>query len=89
MSISSNVSDQDLINLRELAKQQKNQRALKFKKQNFKTNSRYKISRKCITNNKEKRWSERNYPTIRDVNKKSQPETPQLAIENSPNHQPI
>ena len=39
MSIYSNVTEQDLINLRELAEQQKEQRALKIRNKNFKTNS--------------------------------------------------
>ena len=43
MSTYSYVTEQDLINLRKLAEQQK-------AKQNFKTNSRYKISRKSFTN---------------------------------------
>ena len=38
MSIYSNVTEQSLINLRNLAEQQKNQRALKIRKI-FKTNS--------------------------------------------------
>ena len=36
MSICSNVTEQSLINLRKLAEQQKNQRALKIKKSNLK-----------------------------------------------------
>ena len=36
MSTSSNVTEQDLINLRKLAEQQKNQRALEIKNRNFK-----------------------------------------------------
>ena len=39
MSIQSNVSEQDLIILRKLAEQQKNQRALQIKKKNFETNT--------------------------------------------------
>ena len=35
MSFYSNVTEQDLINLRKLAEQQKNQRAFKFKKKVF------------------------------------------------------
>ena len=40
MSIYSNVSKEDLINLRKLAEQQKNQRALKIKNWNLEANSR-------------------------------------------------
>ena len=36
MSIYSNVTEQDLINLRQLAEQQKNQRALKIKNRSLK-----------------------------------------------------
>ena len=39
MIICSNVTEQDLINLRSLAEQPKNQRALKFKNKKFKTNT--------------------------------------------------
>ena len=39
MSVYSDVTEQDLNNQRKLAEQQKNQRALSFKKKNFETNS--------------------------------------------------
>ena len=39
MSIFSNVTEHDFMNLRKLAEQQKNQRALKIKNKNFKTNT--------------------------------------------------
>ena len=48
MSIYSNVTERDSINLPKLAEQQKNQRALKIINRILK-NSRYKISRKLIT----------------------------------------
>ena len=39
MSIYSNVTEQDLDNLHKLAQQQKEQRALKIKKKNFRKNT--------------------------------------------------
>ena len=47
MSVYSNVTEQGLINLRKLAEQQKNQRALKIKK-NSKINTWFKFRRKFI-----------------------------------------
>ena len=45
MSIYSNVTEENLTNLRKLAEQQKEQRAIKIKIRILITNSRYKISR--------------------------------------------
>ena len=39
MSVYSNISEEDMINVRKLAEQQKNQRAPKIKKKNLKTNT--------------------------------------------------
>ena len=39
MSVYSNVTEEDYINLRKLAEQQKQERVLKIKKKNFKTSS--------------------------------------------------
>ena len=44
MSISSNVTEQDLINLRKLAEQQKNQRAEKIKNRIFKQTHDIKLA---------------------------------------------
>ena len=44
MSMSSNVIDQDLINLRKLAEQQKHQRALKIKNRNLKQSHDIKLA---------------------------------------------
>ena len=44
MSIYSNVTEQDLINLRKLADQQNNQRALKYKNRNFKQTHDVKLA---------------------------------------------
>ena len=51
MSIYYNVTEQDLINLRKLAEQQKSQRAIKIKNRILRTNSCYKISRKYFPHN--------------------------------------
>ena len=58
MSIYSNVTEQDLINLRKLAEQQKNQRALKIKNRILKQTHDIKlaenlspITKKLVTNN--------------------------------------
>ena len=45
MSIYSNVTEQDLINLRKLAEQQKNPQALRIKIKNLRANSWCEISR--------------------------------------------
>ena len=50
MSIYSNVTEQDLISLRNLAEQQKNQRALKIKKRILKQTHDIKLA-ESITNN--------------------------------------
>ena len=49
MSIYSNITEQDLINLRKLAEQQKNQRALKMKNRILKQTHDKKISKIIIT----------------------------------------
>ena len=44
MSLHSNVTEQDLINLRKLAEQQENQRALKIKNRILKQTHRFKLA---------------------------------------------
>ena len=44
MSIYSNVTEQDLINLRKLAEQQRNERALKIKNKNLKQTHDIKLA---------------------------------------------
>ena len=89
MSIYSNVTEQDLINLRKLAEQQKNQRAEKIKNRFSKQTHVIKLAEflSPIT----KKLDEVNNSTqkIGDVFKESQPRTPQLAIENTPAPQSI
>ena len=89
MSFYSNVTEQDLINLRKLAEQQKEQRALKIKNKILKQTHDIKLAESLspIT----KRLDEVNESTqkLGEVIKESQPETPQLAIENTHPPQPI
>ena len=85
MSIYSNVTEEGLINLRKLAEQQKNERALKIKIKILKQTHDKKLPESLspitirldlIENNKGVK--------IGDIIKKSQEETPQLAIESTP-----
>ena len=89
MSIFSNVTEQDLINLRKLAEQQKNQRDLENRSRILKQTHDIKLAESLspITKN----LDEVKEPTqnLGEVFEKSQPETPQLAIGNTVNHQPI
>ena len=88
MSIFSNVTEQDLITLRKIAEQQKNHRAVGIQNRILKRAHDIKLSESLtpLTKNldKVKETTER----IGDVIKDSQQEAPQLAIENTPNHQP-
>ena len=96
MSISSNVTEQDLINLRKLAQQQKEQRAEKIKNRILKQTHNKKIAESLspitkrldlVENTKGERIgdiikkSEQETPAIE--NTQTQPETPQLAIANN------
>ena len=83
MSIFSNVTEQDLINLRNLAEQQKNQRAIKIKNRNLKRTHDIKLAE--VLSPIIKRLDEVNESTqkLGEVIKESQPETPQLAIKNT------
>ena len=89
MSIYSNVKGQDLISLRILAEQQKNQRAFKIKNGILKQTHDVKLAESLSAITKKLDEVKETTQTIGDVKKESQPETPQLAIENTPNHQPI
>ena len=90
MSIYSNVTEQDLINLRKLWEQQKNQRALKIKNRILKETHDKKLAENLSIT---KKLDEVNESTqklgdiIKDSN--SENDTPQLAIENTPTNQPI
>ena len=89
MSIYSNVTEQDFIILRKLVKQQRNQRALKNKNRILKQTHDIKLAESLspITNKLDE--VEETTQKMGDVIKKSQPEAPQLAIENTLNHQPM
>ena len=102
MSIYSNVTEQDLINLRKLAQQQKEQRALKIKNRILKETHNVKLAESLspitkrldlVENNKGEKIgelikkSEQETPAIE--NTQAQPETPQAAIENTLAPQPV
>ena len=85
MIIYSNVTEQDLINLRKLAEQQKNQRAETILKQIHDV----KLAESLSPITKKLHEVKENTQKIGDVIEESQQETPQLAIENTPTHKPI
>ena len=89
MSIYSNITEQDLDNLRKLADQQKNQRALKIKNRILKQTHDIKLAESLspITERLDKVTE--STEKLGNVIKESQPKTPQLAIENNPTQQPI
>ena len=95
MSIYSNVTEQDMINLRKLAEQQKNQRALKIKNRILKQTHDKKLAESLSpitikldeTTEKLGDVVEESTRNLGNVIKENN--TPQLAIENSPIHQPI
>ena len=89
MSIYSNVTEKDLDNLRKLAEQQKNQRALKIKNRILKQTHDIKLAESLspITERLDK--VKESTEKLGDVIKISQPDTTQLAIENYPTQQPI
>ena len=90
MSIYSNVTEQDLINLRKLAEKQKNQRALMIKDRTLKQTHDVKLAEFLSPITKKLDEVKETTQKLRDVFKESQPKTPQLAIENTPTtHQPI
>ena len=76
MSIYSNVTEQDLENLRKLAEQQKEQRALKIKNRVLKQTHDIKLAESLSPITKK-------LDEVRDDIKKSKPNTPQLAITNT------
>ena len=69
-----------MINVRELAEQQKNQRALKIKNRILKQNHDIKLAENLSPITKKLDKVKESTQKIRDVIKESQPETPQLAI---------
>ena len=84
MTIYSNFTEEDLINLRKLAVQQKEQRALKIKNRILKQTHDIKLAESLGPITKKLDEVKESTQNIGEVTKKSQPETPQLAFENTP-----
>ena len=82
MSIYSNVTEKDLENLRKLANQQKEQRALKIKNKILKQTHDIKLAESLSPITKKLDEVKKTTQELGDVIKESKPETPQLAIEN-------
>ena len=89
MSIYPIVSEQDLINLRKLAEQRKTQRSPKIKIKFLKRTLDIKLAENLSPVTKKLDEVKGTTQKIGDINKESQPGTLQLAIENTPNHQPV
>ena len=84
MSIYSNVTEQDLINLRKLAEQQKNQRAIKIKNRILEKTHDKKLAESLSPLTKRLDLIENNKgEKIGDIIKKSESESDTLAIENT------
>ena len=78
-----------MINLRKLAEQQKDQRALKMKNRILKQTHDIKLAESLSSITKKLDEVKQSNQKLGDVIKESQPEKPQLAKENTPTHQPI
>ena len=87
MNIYSNVTEQDLINLRRLAEQQKNQRAPKIKNRILKQTHDVKLAESFNPITKNLDEVKESIQKSGDIVKESN--TPQVAIENTPAHQSI
>ena len=72
-----------------MAEQQKNQRALEIKNRILKQTLDIKLAESLSLITKKLNEVKESTQKIRDVIKESQPETPQVAMENTPTHQPI
>ena len=77
-----------MINLRNLAKQQKNQQALKYENIILKQTQNIKLEGSLSSITKKLDEVKETTQQLGDVFKESQPETPQLAFENALKHQP-
>ena len=88
MSIYSNLTEQYLINLRKLGEQLRNQRAHKIKNRIIKAHD-VKLAGSLSPITKKLDEVKKATQKLGDVIKKSQQETPQLAIENTPTNQSI
>ena len=93
MSIYSNVTEKDLENLRKLANEQKEHRALKIKNKILKQTHDINLAESLspVTKKLDEVRKSVNESTreLGDVIKKTQPEAPQLALENNQNALPI
>ena len=87
MSIYSNVTEQDMINLRKLAEQQKSQRARKIKNRILKQTHDVKLAESLSPITKKLDEVKESTEKLGDVMKENN--TPQLAIENTSARQPI
>ena len=86
------MTEQDLNNVRKLAEQQKNQRALKIKKKRFlKQTHDIKLAESFSPITKKLDEVKETTQKLGEVIEKSQPEknVPQPAFEHTPHHQPI
>ena len=86
MSIYSNVTEQDMISLRKLAEQQKNQRALKIKNRILKQTHDVKLAESLSPITKKLDEVKESTQKLGDVIKENN--IPQLAIENTKNELP-
>ena len=89
MSIYSNVTEEVLINLRKLAEQQKEQRALKIKNRIIKQTHDVKLAQYLAPISKKLDEMKKTAENLGDVIKEKQHETPQLAIVNTHTALPI
>ena len=91
MSIYSNVTEEDVITLRKLAEQQKNQRALRSKNRIWKQTHDITLAASFFHNTKNLDTNNETTKQLAEVIEKSQPENiiPQPAIEHTPPPQPI
>ena len=90
MSIYSNVTEQDLIKLRKLAEQQKNQRVEKIGNRILEQTHDIKLAESLSPITEKLDDVKKSTQELGDVIKESQPQTPQLAMESTPTtHQPI
>ena len=91
MSVYSNVTEQDLNNLRKLAEQQKQQRALKIKNRILKQTLDIKLAESLSPITKKLDEVKETNQKLGEVIEKTQPENnkPQRANEHTPHHQPI
>ena len=89
MSIYSNVTEQGLENLRKLAEQQKEQRAIIIKNRILKQTHDIKLAESLNPITKKLDEVKKSSQELGNVIKNSKPETPQLAIENTHTALPI